>query len=182
MNEVLSLLDAFSIVAIIIILSIFYGIVKAIRNTKNIFYIFLGMALVCIIIYIMIGSIILRKESQEQYYEIAQNIKKIYGLDGKVTVINENLSSKFPWLFVRVDLARPNKEWEADAKALFIKNGWKLHPSDNNSLCKNGIKTTFETIPYQGKDYEIVTMLYDTVTKSKEECNYPHNEFLNWLR
>jgi hypothetical protein len=178
MNEVLNLLDAFSFIAIIIILSI----VQVIRNSKNIFYILSGMALISFIVYIVAGSMILRNESQKKYYEITQNIEKIYVLDGKVIDINENLSNKFPWLFVRVNLERPSKEWEADAKELLIKNGWKPHPSDSNSLCKNGIKTTFETVPYQGKDYEIVTMLYDTVTKSKEECNYPHNEFLNWLR
>ena len=178
MNEILNLLDPYSIIAIIIILGTF----QLIRNTNNIFYILWAISFSCYVGYTAIGSVILRQESQKKSHEIAQNIQQINLLNSKTTMIKENLVDKFPWQFIRVDLNQPHQEWEADAKKLLIKNGWKPHPSDSNSLCKNGIKTTFEMIPYQGKEYEIVTMLYDTVTKSKEECNYPHNEFLNWLR
>lgn len=178
MQEILNLLDPFSIIAIMVILSM----IQIIRNTKNIFYILSAIGLICFISYIATGSVILRQESQKKSYEIVQNMHHIYLLNRKTIMIKENLEDKFPWKFARIDLERPHQEWEADAKKLLIKSGWKPHPSDANSLCKNGIKTTFEMIPYQGKDYEIVTMLYDTVTKSKEECNYPHNEFLNWLR
>lgn len=132
---------------------------------------------------LMYGFHLVENEWNDKYIEITQEIKTLKTLDGKFKFIDDKLEfHKFAWLATRVDLDRPHQEWEADAKKLLIKNGWKPHPSAGNSLCKNGIKTTFEMIPYQGKEYEVMTMLYDTVTKSKEECNYPHNEFLNWLR
>jgi len=155
-----------------------------IKINKQLLYSLSGVIFIIVFVYGVLGTYIINKENNSKYLEIINEVHSLHRLDGNFINMKNNFSTYgyFTWLATRVDLERSNKEWEADAKGLLIKNGWKPHPNDVNSLCKNGIKTTFETIPYQGKDYEIVTMLYDTVTKSKEECNYPHNEFLNWLR
>jgi len=128
---------------------------------------------------------ILKKENDEKYVEILENIKTLYILDGRFYPIKYSMyknSYRYPWFFLRVDLNRSNNSWQNDAKRVLMKNGWMKHKTDKNSLCKNGIKVTFQQVNHKNKNYEIITMLYDNITKSKEECDYPHNEFLNWLR
>lgn len=173
--------------SIIYYLMIFIAIIFVIRaiRSKNMPSVLWSLLILFIFIYFIFGSMMLKKENDEKYVEILENIKTLYVLDGRFYPIKYSMSKnsyRYPWFFARVDLNLSNNSWENDAKQVLVKNGWTKHKTDKNSLCKNGIKATFQQANHKNKNYEIVTMLYDNYTKSENECDYQHNEFLNWLR